>query len=51
MAVRQTGPPDERNVSITWDGRRLDTKDKVLAFLAELDAARQSDTELGPPLP
>jgi hypothetical protein len=27
-------------VSITIDGRRLDTKDKVLAFIAELEDKR-----------
>lgn len=49
-AVRRTSPTDERNVSITWDGRRLDSKAKVLAFLAEIDAARASGITLGPPL-
>ncbi len=30
------GTPDD--VSITWDGRALDTKEKWLAFLAEIEA-------------
>jgi hypothetical protein len=33
-------PPTPDDVSITMDGRRLDTKAKVLAFLAEIEAER-----------
>lgn len=32
-------PPTSDDVPITRDGRRLDTKEKVLSFLAELDNA------------
>ncbi len=35
---RSLAPPTDDDVSITNDGRRLDTKAKVLAFLAELEA-------------
>lgn len=35
------GGPTPDDVSFTYDGRRLDTKEKVLAFLAELEAAGQ----------
>lgn len=49
-AVPKAPPPSADDVSITWDGRRLDTKEKVLAFLAELDAARASGVALGRPL-
>ncbi|MGH9123683.1 MAG: hypothetical protein ACRDZ8_03015 [Acidimicrobiales bacterium] len=38
--VRDAPPPTPDDVSITADGRRLDTKDKVLAFLAEIEAER-----------
>lgn len=38
--VRHARPPTPDDVSITADGRRLDTKDKVLAFLAEIEADR-----------
>ena len=38
--VRHGPPPTADDVSITMDGRRLDTKDKVLAFLAEIEAER-----------
>jgi hypothetical protein len=50
-AVRNAPPPTADDVSITWDGRRLDSKEKVLAFLAELDKARENGVTLGPPLP
>ncbi len=33
-------PPTPDDQSRTWDGRVLDTKEKVLAFLAELDEDR-----------
>jgi len=49
-AVRDAPSPTADDVSITWDGRRLDSKEKVLAFLAELDAARGKGLTLGPPL-
>ena len=34
------GPTDD-DVSITKDGRRLDTAEKVIEFFAELDAERE----------
>lgn len=49
-AVRSAPTPTADDVSITWDGRRLDTKEKVLAFVAELEAARANGLTLGPPL-
>ncbi|MDP9402656.1 MAG: hypothetical protein M3P85_04840 [Actinomycetota bacterium] len=36
------GPPTSDDVSITTDGRRLDSKEKVLEFLAELEAEREA---------
>ncbi|CAN5560107.1 MAG: hypothetical protein ACR2JF_18580 [Iamia sp.] len=39
-------PPTSDDQSRTWDGRVLDTKEKVLEFLAELDEARNG----GPPV-
>jgi hypothetical protein len=38
--VRHGPPPTADDVSITMEGVRLDTKDKVLAFLAEIEAER-----------
>lgn len=49
-AIKHAPPPTDDDVSITWDGRRLDTKEKVLAFLAEIEEARANGTTLGPPL-
>lgn len=49
-AVRDAPPPTRDDASLTWDGRRLDSREKVLSFLAELDDARTSGRTLGPPL-
>ena len=38
--VRRAPSSTPNDVSITTDGRRLDTKDKALAFLAEIEAER-----------
>lgn len=35
-----SGGPTDYNVSITMDGRRLDSKDAVLEWLAEVEADR-----------
>jgi hypothetical protein len=48
--LRNAPSPTPDDVSITWDGRRLDSKAKVLAFLDELDAARVKGLTFGPPL-
>lgn len=39
-ALRGAPPRTSDEVSITMDGRRLDSKEKVLAFLAEIEADR-----------
>ena len=39
-AMRTAPSPTADDVSITWDGRALDTREKVLAFLKEIDAER-----------
>jgi hypothetical protein len=36
-------PSTDDEVPITLDGRRLDTKEKILEFLAELNAQRVSE--------
>lgn len=41
--LRHAPPPTEDDVTITSDGRRLDTKEKVLEWLAEVDAARAEE--------
>lgn len=37
---RAAGAPTDDNVSITMDGRLLDSKEAVLAWLAEVEADR-----------
>lgn len=37
-------PPTEDDVSITRDGRRLDTPDKVRAFIEEINAGQAAAT-------
>ncbi len=49
-AVRSAPSPTADDVSITWVGRRLDSKEKVLGFLAELEVARKNGLPIGPPL-
>jgi hypothetical protein len=41
--VRHAPPPTDDDVTILWDGRRLDSKEKVLAWLAEVEAARAQE--------
>ena len=38
--LRNAGPPTPDDVSITLDGRRLDSKEAVLQWLAEVEADR-----------
>lgn len=42
------GPPTDDDQSRTWDGRILDTKEKVLEFLAEVEEARKAGRSLDP---
>lgn len=39
--ARNALPPTPDDVSITSDGRRLDTAEKVIEFFAELEAERE----------
>jgi hypothetical protein len=39
-AVKRGGPATPDDVSITMDGRRLDSRDAVLTFLAEIESER-----------
>lgn len=41
--LRDAAPATSDDVTTTSDGRRLDTKEKVLAFCAELAAERAHD--------
>jgi hypothetical protein len=40
-------PPTDDDVPITRDGRRLDTPEKVIAFLAEINAERETAARVG----
>jgi hypothetical protein len=39
-AVKHAPPPTDDDVSITWDRRVINTKEKLLAWLKEIDAER-----------
>jgi len=41
--VRHAPPPTSDDVSILWDGRRLDTREAVLEWIAEVDARRAQE--------
>lgn len=43
--LRDAPPPTLDDVSITADGRRLDTKEAVIAFFAELEAETSATAE------
>ncbi len=45
-ATGRPSTPDDQ--SRTWDGRVLDTKEKVLEFLAEIEEARKEGHSLDP---
>ena len=46
--VRLAPPPTDDDVTILWDGRRLDSKEKVLAWLDEVAVAREQEASAGP---
>lgn len=41
--MRHADPPTEDDVTILWDGTRLDSKEKVLKWLKELEAIRAEE--------
>ena len=45
--VRRAPPPTDDDVTILWDGRRLDSKEEVLEWLAEVEAARVEEAAAG----
>jgi hypothetical protein len=47
LAVERGGPATSEDVSITMDGRRLDSRDEVLAFLAALESERTHGSRRG----
>ena len=50
-ARRLTLPPTNDDTTVTLDGRRLDTKEKVLEWLAEVEADRASGAPVVPEFP
>jgi hypothetical protein len=38
--MRNAAPPTEDDVTILWDGRRVASREKALAWLAEVEAKR-----------
>lgn len=43
--VADMGPPTSDDVSIALDGRRLDTPGKLIAYLEEINAAREASNQ------
>jgi len=41
--VRHAAPPTEDDVTILWDGRRLDSRESALEWLAEVAAKRAEE--------
>ena len=46
--MRNAPPATPDDQSRTWDGRVLDTKDKMLEFLAEVEEARRTGRSFHP---
>lgn len=42
-ALRQAPPPSEDDVTLLWDGRRLDTREAAMEWLAEVAAKRAEE--------
>jgi hypothetical protein len=41
--VRHAAPPTPDDVTILWDGRRLDSREAVMEWLAEVEARRSEE--------
>ncbi len=41
--VRHAAPPTSDDVTILWDGRRLDSRESVMEWLAEVEAKRAEE--------
>lgn len=42
--VRHLGRPTPEDVTILWDGRRLDSRESVMEWLAEVEAKRAEES-------
>ena len=45
--MRHARPPTPDDVSILWDGRRLDSREAVMEWLAEVEARRAEEAAAG----
>jgi hypothetical protein len=46
--VRHAAPPTSDDVAILWDGRRLDSRETVMEWLAEVEAKRAEEAAANP---
>jgi hypothetical protein len=42
-AMRHAPPPTDDDVTILWDGRRIDSREKALEWLAEIEVIRAEE--------
>jgi hypothetical protein len=47
-ALRNAPAPTDDDVTVLWDGRRIDSKEAALQWLAEVDAKRAEDAAADP---
>ena len=45
--MRHAPPPTDDDVSVLWDGTRLDSREKVMAWLAQVEAKRVAERAAG----
>jgi hypothetical protein len=45
--IRHAAPPTPDDVSILWDGRRLDSREAVMEWLVEVEAKRAEEAAGG----
>jgi hypothetical protein len=43
QGMRHAEPPTDDDVTILWDGRRLDSREAVMEWLAEVEAKRAEE--------
>lgn len=45
--MRHAAPPTSDDVTILWDGRRLDSREAVMEWVAEVEAKRAEESAAG----
>lgn len=48
--MRHAGLPTPDDVTILWDGRRIDSREAVMQWLAEVDELRAAEAAAGTPV-